>query len=229
MPAVLKHQRFEDIGSDEMELKRPKRQHLDERDDEEGNGLDKDEGEIEDARYVPPLFVFLSPLLRKVLKRPSDLGKGTMSLNHLICIPKICYSRSANFALDFPNRESLKAQKKSTSCLRKGLESHSASIASIASGATNYRHPIREYLESHLLSNYHQDLATKLCANQRQSFESYQAATPSSSFTNTFDIFKVTPLPTKASAMGQSLWRGHCRRLGIKDSIPAGRSLCLYT
>lgn len=111
-PALLKRQRFEESGSDETEPKGSKRQRLDERDDEEGNSLDEDEGEIEGARYVPPPFVPLPPLPRKVSNRPSDLGEGTRSLNHLVCIPKICYSRSANFALEFPGRGGSKAQKK---------------------------------------------------------------------------------------------------------------------
>lgn len=111
-PALLKRQRFEESGSDETEPKGLKRQRLDERDDEEGNSLDEDEGEIEGARYVPPPFVPLPPLPRKVSNRPSDLGEGTRSLNHLVCIPKICYSRSANFALEFPGRGGSKAQKK---------------------------------------------------------------------------------------------------------------------
>ena len=108
-PALLKRQRFEESGSDETEPKGLKRQRLDERDDEEGNSLDEDEGEIEGARYVSPPFVPLPSLPRKVSNRPSDLGKGTKSLNHLVCILKICYLRNANFALDFPGKEGSKA------------------------------------------------------------------------------------------------------------------------
>ena len=111
-PALLKCQRFEESESDETEPKGSKRQCLDERDDEKGNSLDEDEAEIEGARYVPSPFVPLPPLPQKVSNRLSDLGEGTRSLNHLICIPKICYSRSANFALEFPGRGGSKAQKK---------------------------------------------------------------------------------------------------------------------
>ena len=111
-PALLKRQRFEESGSDETEPKRLKRQRLDERDDEEGNSLDEDEGEIEGARYVLFPFVLLLLLPQKVSNCPSDLGEKIRSLNHLVCIPKISYLRSANFALEFPGRGGSKAQKK---------------------------------------------------------------------------------------------------------------------
>ena len=162
-PALLKRQRFEESGSDETEPKGSKRQRLDERDNEEGNSLDEDEGEIEGARYVPPPLVLLPPLPRKVSNRPSDLSEGTRSLNHLVCIPKIYYSRSANFALEFPGKGGSKAQKKIyTSRLREGLESHSTSTASTVSGTTNQCRLIRERLESHPPSNHRQDLETQL-------------------------------------------------------------------
>lgn len=112
MLALLKHQQFKKSGSDEIKPKRSKRQRLDERNDKERNNLDEDKGEIEDTRYILPPFISFSPLPQKVSNRPSDLGKGTRSLNHLICIPKIYYSRSTNFVLEFPGRKSLKAQKK---------------------------------------------------------------------------------------------------------------------
>ena len=92
-----------------MELKRSKRQRLDERDNEEGNSLDEDESEIKGARYIPLSFVPLPPLPQTVLNRPSDLGERIKSLNHLVCIPKICYSRSANFGLEFPGKKGSKA------------------------------------------------------------------------------------------------------------------------
>ena len=117
---VLKYQRFGDSGSDKTELKGLKRKRLDERDDNKGNGLenenenslDKNEFEMRCDRYIHPLFVPLLSLPQKVSKRSSDLGKGIKSLKYIIWIPKICYSRSANFALEFPGRGGLKAQKK---------------------------------------------------------------------------------------------------------------------
>ena len=104
-PELLKRQRFKESGSDETEPKESKRQRLYECDNEESNSLDKDEGEIEFARYVSLPFIPLPPLLQKVSNRLSDLGEKTRSLYHLLCIPKICYSRSANFALEFSGRE----------------------------------------------------------------------------------------------------------------------------
>ena len=74
--------------------------------------MDKDKSEIEGARFILPPFVPLLFLSQKVLNNPSDLGEGTKSLNHVVCIPKIFYSRSANFALDFPGKEDSKGQKK---------------------------------------------------------------------------------------------------------------------
>ena len=227
---MLKRQQFKENGSNETEPKGSKRQRLDERDNEKGNSLDKDEGEIEGTRYVFPPFDPLFPLSQKVSNRLSDLGKGTRSPNNFVCIPKIYYLRSANFVLEFPGRGGLKVQKKIyISLLREGLESHSASTASTASGITNYRRPITKRLESHFPSNHHQDLGTQLCANHWQGFGSDSTATTSSLFTNTSNLPKVTPSPTKAPATGHSLWRRYCRPLEIKDSTFAGRSLCKYT
>ena len=58
--AMLKRQQFWDSRSDKTESRGLKRQHLDEYDSEERNGLDKDKGEIKNGRYIPPPFV---PLL----------------------------------------------------------------------------------------------------------------------------------------------------------------------
>ncbi len=87
-PAMLKCQRFEDSRSDKTEPRGSKHQRLDLRDDEEGEGLDEfeDEGEGKDIEYI--LFPFVA-LPRKESNRPTDIGKGTRSLNHLVCIPKI--------------------------------------------------------------------------------------------------------------------------------------------
>ncbi len=71
-----------------MEPRGLKRQRLDAREDEEGEGLDEFEGEGEgkDIGYVPLPFVALS---QNGSNRPTDIGEGTKSLNHLVCIPKI--------------------------------------------------------------------------------------------------------------------------------------------
>ena len=87
-PTVFKHQRFEDNGSNKIELRGSKHQRLDLRDDEEEEGLDKFEGksEGEDIGYV--LFLFIAPL-QKESNCVTNIGKGTKSLNHLVYIPKI--------------------------------------------------------------------------------------------------------------------------------------------
>lgn len=56
---MLMYQRFKDSESDKTELRGLKYQHLDERDNEEKNGLDEDKGEIKSTRYVRlSLFLF---------------------------------------------------------------------------------------------------------------------------------------------------------------------------
>ena len=109
--AILKRQQFGDSGSDKIEPRGSKRQRLDEYDNKKWNGLGGDEGEIESSRYIPPPFVPLLPLAQKVSNRLSDLGEWIKSLKHIVYIPKICYSRSANFALEFLGKGSSKAQK----------------------------------------------------------------------------------------------------------------------
>ena len=105
--------------SDETEPKQSKRQHVDERDNIEGNNLGKNEGKMEEARYILSSFL---PLLLLFSNRLLDPGEKTRSLNHLICIPKICYSRNTNFALKFSGRSGLKAQKPSIpAALKKDL------------------------------------------------------------------------------------------------------------
>ncbi len=87
-PAMLKRQRFEDSGSNEMEPRGFKRQRLDAHDNNEGEGLDEfeGEGEGEDIGYVP--LPFITPP-RNGSNRPTDMGEGTRRLNHLVYIPKI--------------------------------------------------------------------------------------------------------------------------------------------
>ncbi len=116
-----------------------------------------------------------------------------------------------------------------TSRLREGLEVYLASTTSTASGTTNHRRLIRERLESHPSSNHRKGLGAQSRSNQRHDLETRPAVTTSSSFTNASDIPNITPSPTKAPGTGYSLWRGHRRRIGIKDSTPAAHSLCEYT
>ena len=108
IPALLKRQQYKDSRSDETKLKGSKRQRLDERDNEEGNGLDKHKNEIKGARYILSPFVPLFLLSQKVSNRPSNLSKVIKSLNCLVCISKIYYSRSANFTLKILGKEGSK-------------------------------------------------------------------------------------------------------------------------
>lgn len=173
-PAMLKDLQLENSRSEKTELRELKRQYLDKNDNKEKNSLDEDEAKIEYARYVVFPFIFLSLLPQKVSNHLSDWGKKIKSINHLVFIPKICYLRSANFALEFPGKGSSKAQKKIyISRVREGLESHSASTSFIASVTNSYHRLIREYLESYLLFNYRQDLGSQLRANQRQGARFY--------------------------------------------------------
>ncbi len=85
---MFKRQQFEDSKSEETEPRISKRQRVNVYDDKEGLSLDEYEGEGEDIGYIPLLFVALPPP-RKKSNRPIDMGEGTRSLNHLVCIPKI--------------------------------------------------------------------------------------------------------------------------------------------
>ncbi len=86
-PVVFKRQRFEDSESDKTESRGLKHERLDLHDDEKGEGLDEfeSEGKEKDIGYVP--LPFVAPP-RKKSNRLTDIGKGTRSLNHLVCIPK---------------------------------------------------------------------------------------------------------------------------------------------
>lgn len=87
---MLKRQRFKDSKSDKIALKVEKCQRLNEYNNKEGQGLDKYDGEGEGDRYIFFAFITLIPLFQKELNRLSDLSKRPRSLNHLVCIPKIC-------------------------------------------------------------------------------------------------------------------------------------------
>lgn len=68
--------------------------------------------------------------------------------------------------LKFQDRGDSKTPKKIyTSHLGERLESHMAFIVFIASVTINYYCLIKKRLESHFLSNYHQDLETQLHVN----------------------------------------------------------------
>lgn len=65
---------------------------MDKHDNEEKNNMDEYKGEIVGARYVLLPFIALPSFSQKESNRPSDLGEETKSFNHLVYIPKICYS-----------------------------------------------------------------------------------------------------------------------------------------
>ena len=91
---MLKRLQFNNSKGDKTAQRVEKCRRLDERDNKEGYSLDKYKGVIESARYVLSPFIALPPLSQKESNRPSDLGKRTKSLNHLVCISKICYSEN---------------------------------------------------------------------------------------------------------------------------------------
>ena len=83
MPAMLKRQRFKDSGSEETKPRDSKHQRLYMHSNKEGEILNKFEGEEEGEaiEYVPFLFVVPSQMKSNC---PTDMGKGTRSLNHLV-------------------------------------------------------------------------------------------------------------------------------------------------
>lgn len=88
MLGMLKCQQFKDNASDKMESSISK-YHM--HDNEEEQSLDKYESEDKGKRYI--LFSFITPLstLQRESNRLTNLGEGIKSLNHLVCILKICY------------------------------------------------------------------------------------------------------------------------------------------
>ena len=88
VPAVHKRQRFDD--SESKTIAPRKRQQFNKYDNEEGQALDENESEFEGDKYVffPPLAFLLLP--QKESNRPSNSGKRTKRLTHLVCISKNC-------------------------------------------------------------------------------------------------------------------------------------------
>ncbi len=77
----------------------------------EKEGLDKfkSEGEGKDIGYIPFPFVALP---QKESNRLTDMDEKIMSLNHLICIPKIGYSYNSLLCVRVPRQKVFKSQKK---------------------------------------------------------------------------------------------------------------------
>ena len=133
----------------------------------------------------------------------------------------------AYFALEFPGRRYLKAKKTILAAYVRVWNPIWYPQLPQSSSSANPCCLIRKRLESHPFSNYHQSLGAQTRPNQHQGSRSHPAA--SSSFTNASEIYDVTPLSTKASAMDFLLWRGYCRHSRIKDLPPAAYSLCKFT
>ena len=101
------------------------------------------------------------------------------------------------------------------------MESQSASSASTA------KHNLfKEGLKSQLTSSAP---TTNYCRRLKKGLETQPASTASTFLVIESDISEVTGSSIEPSGTGYSLWRGHYRRLGIKDSIPAAQNLCKYT
>ncbi len=104
--------------------------------------------------------------------------------------------------------------------LREGLKTLTSSTPT-----NNHRHGLRERVETRISSapiNNH-------CCDLREGLETQLVSTTSTSFVSDSDIPENTPSSIEPAETGYALWRGHRRRSGIKDSIPATRSLCKYT
>lgn len=136
---------------------------MDEHDNKEKNGLDEDRDEIEGVRYILKLFISFLSLPQKKSSYLLDLSKRIKSLNHLVYIPKIYYLKKYLFRIQVSGWKRFKTQKIHISHLQKRMKSHLFSTTSTASGTTNLCHLIREYLKSHLLSNYYQGLGSQTC------------------------------------------------------------------
>ena len=100
-------------------------------------------------------------------------------------------------------------------------ESQSASSASTAK-----HNLLRGGLKSQLTSSAP---TTNHRRHLREGLETQPASTASTSLVIDSNISEVTGLSIEPSETGYSLWRGHCCRSGIKDSIPAAQSLYKYT
>ena len=85
---------------------------------------------------------------------------------------------------------------------------------------------LREGLKSQLTSSAP---TTNYCRRFKEGLETQPASTASTSLIIDSNISDVTGSSIEPSGTGYSLWRGHRRCSGIKDSIPAARSLCEYT
>ena len=97
----------------------------------------------------------------------------------------------------------------------------------LASSAFTAKHNLlREGLKSQLISFA---LTINHCRHLRERLETQPASIASTSLIIDSDISDVTVSIIEPSGTGYSLWRGHCRRSEIKDSIPAARSLYDYT
>ena len=90
MPALFKHQRFNNSESEKTAPIVYKHQRFDECDNEKGQSLDKDKNDGDGDRYIFLSPTAFSPPSQKESNRPSDLDEETRSLTHLVYIPKNC-------------------------------------------------------------------------------------------------------------------------------------------
>ena len=94
------------------------------------------------------------------------------------------------------------------------------------SASTAKHNLLKEGLKSQLTSSAP---TTNHRRRLREGLETQPASTASTSLVIDSDISEVTGSSIEPFGTGYSLWRGHCRCSGIKDSIPAAQSLCEYT
>ncbi len=104
--------------------------------------------------------------------------------------------------------------------LRVGLETLTSSAPT-----NNHRRGLREGLEIRTSSAPINNQSRRL----REGLKIQLVSTTSTSFVSGSEIPEDTPSSIESAETGYALWRGHCRRSGIKDSTPAACSLCEYT
>ncbi len=103
--------------------------------------------------------------------------------------------------------------------LREGLK-----ILTSSTPTNNNCRGLREELKTQISSAP----INKYYCGLKEGLETHLVSITSTSFVSGSDTPEVILSCIKLAIMGYTLWRGYCRRSGIKDSTPAACSLCEY-